>query len=77
VDGTVFVLGGRSDSSTSQTRRILSISTTGKVNPAGLLPIGLSDLAAASLQGHIVIAGGRDESGHVHDEILTATVTSS
>jgi DNA-binding beta-propeller fold protein YncE len=77
VNGTMFVFGGRESSPTSQTRAILSISPNGKVSPIGLLPVGLSDLAAVSLAGRIAIAGGRDESGRVHDEILTATVTST
>lgn len=77
VNGTVFVFGGRGSSPTSQTRQSLSILPNGKVSPAGLLPVGLSDLAAVPLGGRIVIAGGRDESGRVHDEILTATVTVS
>ncbi len=76
VNGTVFVFGGRGSSPTSQTRAILSISPNGKVRPVGLLPVGLSDLAAVSLEGRIAIAGGRDESGRVHNEILTAIVTS-
>ncbi len=77
MNGTVFVFGGRGPSPTSQTRTILSISPNGKVRPVGLLPVGLSDLAAVSLAGHIVVAGGRDASGQVHDEMLTATVTST
>ena len=77
VNGTVFVFGGRGSAPTSQTRTILSISPNGKVRQVGLLPVGLSDLAAVSLAGHIVVAGGRDASGQVHDEMLTATVTST
>ncbi len=76
VNGTAFVFGGRGSSPTSQTRAILAISPSGKVSRVGLLPIGLSDLAAVELGGHIVIVGGRDASGRVHDEMLTATVTS-
>jgi DNA-binding beta-propeller fold protein YncE len=77
MNGAVFVFGGRGSSPTSQTRAILSISPSGTVKPVGLLPLGLSDLAAVSLGGHIAIAGGRDASGRVHNEILTATVTST
>jgi N-acetylneuraminic acid mutarotase len=77
LNGTVFVFGGRGSSPTSQTRQILAISANGKVQPVGMLPAALSDLAAVSLGGHIVIAGGRDGGGHVHDEILTATVATA
>jgi hypothetical protein len=77
VNEAVLVFGGRGSSPTSQTRTILSISPTGEAKPVGLLPLGLSDLAAVSLEGHVVIAGGREASGRVHDEILTATVTST
>jgi DNA-binding beta-propeller fold protein YncE/N-acetylneuraminic acid mutarotase len=76
VDGTTFVFGGRGSSTTSQTRAILAIAPSGKVSRVGLLPVGLSDLAAVALEGHIVIIGGRDASGRVHNEILTATMTS-
>jgi hypothetical protein len=75
LNGTVFVFGGRGSSATSQTRQILAIASTGGVETVGLLPTALSDLAAVSTAGHIVIAGGRDASGRVHDEILTASVT--
>ncbi len=76
VRGTALVFGGRGSSPTSQTRAILAISSSGKVSRVGLLPVGLSDLAAVALEGHIVIVGGRDASGRVHNEMLTATMTS-
>jgi hypothetical protein len=75
LNGTVFVFGGRGSSPTSQTRRILAITASGKVQQVGVLPLALSDLAAVPLDGHIAIAGGRDSNGRVHNTILTATIT--
>jgi hypothetical protein len=39
------------------------------VRRAGRLPIALSDLAAATARGRILVAGGRDPRGTVHDEL--------
>jgi hypothetical protein len=36
------------------------------------MPLPLSDVGAASEDGQVVIAGGRDAAGRVHDEILGA-----
>jgi hypothetical protein len=41
------------------------------VRIAGRLPEPLSDLGAASLPGRIVVVGGRDSAGIVHDRALT------
>jgi N-acetylneuraminic acid mutarotase len=71
LDGTVFLLGGRGAEPNSQTRRILAISPSGAVSTVGALPQPLSDLSAVTLGEHILIAGGRDQGGHVHDAILT------
>lgn len=71
LNGTIFLLGGRGAEPDSQTRRILAISPSGAVSIAGALTQPLSDLSAVALGEHILIAGGRDQSGHVHDAILT------
>ena len=34
------------------------------------LPVALSDLGAVGFRGHVVVAGGRDAAGAVHDEVL-------
>ena len=70
----MFVFGGRRSSSASQTRQILAISPDGTVRQVGVLPRALSDLAAVALGGHVVLAGGRDGSGHVSDALLTITI---
>jgi hypothetical protein len=71
LNGTVFVLGGRGAEPDSQTRSVFAISSSGAVSVAGALPQPLSDLSAVALGEHILIAGGRDQGGHVHDALLT------
>lgn len=69
LGGTFYVLGGRGDGLSSQRREILAIDpASGRVRPAGQLPIALSDLSAASFGGRVWVVGGRDAAGTVHDE---------
>ena len=41
------------------------------VQKAGTLPQALSDLAAVTIGGQVLVAGGRDAAGAVHDELWT------
>jgi hypothetical protein len=70
----VFVLGGREAQANSQTRTMLAITPDGTLGVAGMLPLALSDLSAVTVGERIVIAGGRDAGGRVHDAILTITL---
>jgi N-acetylneuraminic acid mutarotase len=67
----MLVIGGREESSESQTDQILSIRANGEVRVAGTLPHPLSDAAAVALGGRVIVAGGRDAEGHVRSEILS------
>jgi YVTN family beta-propeller protein len=59
VGGEAVVLGGRGALLGSQTDRILAIDPArGTVRPAGRLTGGRSDLAAAMVDGTVVVAGG-------------------
>jgi hypothetical protein len=69
---TVYVLGGRGEAASDVRAQIYAIdSATGRVRPAGRLPIALSDLQAVARAGRIVVVGGRDAHGVVHDEVWT------
>jgi DNA-binding beta-propeller fold protein YncE len=71
LDGTFYVVGGRSDGTASQRRGIWAIDpATGHVRPAGRLPTALSDLAATAAGGRLLVAGGRDAHAGVHRELL-------
>jgi hypothetical protein len=64
------VIGGRGDALGSQRAAILSVDpATGRVARAGHLPVALSDTGAAAVGSRIVVVGGRDARGGVHDEI--------
>ncbi|MDX6686907.1 MAG: hypothetical protein QOF86_3035, partial [Baekduia sp.] len=72
LNGTFFVLGGRTDSLTGQRATIWAVTpATGRLRRAGSLPVGVSDAGAVTAGGHILVAGGRDAGGHVHDELWT------
>jgi DNA-binding beta-propeller fold protein YncE len=74
-NGLVYVIGGRGGYEGTQTSRILAIDpNTGHVQPAGHLPIGLSDVGAWSdpgAGGGIVVAGGREASGTLSAAMYT------
>ena len=71
MGGTFYVLGGRGPALGSARRAILAVDLrTGRVRRAGRLPVALSDLGAVAFRGHVVVAGGRDAAGGVHDEVL-------
>jgi Kelch motif len=70
LNGTVFVFGGRGANPDSQTSSVLAISPSGVVSVAGALPEPLSDLSAVALGDHILVAGGRNRSGHVSSALL-------
>ncbi len=64
IGSTVYLVGGRGDSTTSQSSGIWAINpATGTVKPAGHLPQPLSDAGVISLGGTIVVAGGRAPAG--------------
>lgn len=63
LGSTVYLIGGRGDSLTSQTRDIWAINpTTGAVTPAGRLPVATSDAGVTTTGGTIVFAGGQTPS---------------
>ena len=69
--GTFYVLGGRGDSLTSQRSTIYAIDpATGSIHSAGRLSAALSDLTAVASGGKVLVIGGRDASGRVHDRLL-------
>jgi N-acetylneuraminic acid mutarotase len=64
LNGTVYLVGGRSDSLDGQTASVWAIDpTTGRVRHAGRLPQPLSDAAALAVGDAIVVAGGRTPAG--------------
>jgi outer membrane protein assembly factor BamB len=69
LDGTVFIVGGRTTAGTS--RRIWSVNPdTGAVAPAGKLPYAVSDAGAAVLDGRGWLIGGRGERGQALATVL-------
>ena len=71
LNGALYIIGGRSSSLTGQTRDVLAVDPrTGKVSSAGRLPYALSDAAAVTAGQRILVLGGRDAGGQVHDGIL-------
>lgn len=65
------MLGGRGDDAAGQRDSILAVDPrSGGVSPGGRLPAALSDLSASVPRGRALVAGGRDPSGAVHDELL-------
>jgi hypothetical protein len=64
LGSTVYLVGGRGDSTTSQLSRIWAINpTSGAVTPAGHLPEPLSDAGVLSLGSAIVVAAGHSPAG--------------
>jgi N-acetylneuraminic acid mutarotase len=64
LGSSLYLVGGREDSTTSQTSGIWSIDpSTGKVAAAGRLPEPLSDAGVVGLGGGIVVAGGHSPGG--------------
>ncbi|MDX6732202.1 MAG: hypothetical protein QOC54_2150 [Baekduia sp.] len=73
LGGQFLILGGRGDGLTSQRATIWAVDPgTGRLRRAGRLPVALSDLGAvtASSDG-VLVAGGRDATGRVYDELWT------
>jgi hypothetical protein len=72
LGGNFYVLGGRGDALDSQRAAIWALDpTTRRLRHAGRLPVALSDLSAAAVGRHLVVVGGRDAAGTVHDERWT------
>jgi hypothetical protein len=69
LDGTFYILGGRGDTTTAQRAAIWALTPGGRLRRAGQLPVALSDLGAATAGAQILVAGGRDAQGRVHDEL--------
>ena len=70
LNGTFYVIGGRSTSPTSQTGTILGVDPrTGRSYGAGRLPNPLSDATAVTDGPRILVVGGRDAAG-VRGEVL-------
>jgi N-acetylneuraminic acid mutarotase len=64
LNGTVYLVGGRSDNLDGQTASVWAIDpTTGRVRRAGRLPQPLSDAAAVAVGDAIIVAGGRTPAG--------------
>ena len=76
LGGHIFVLGGLNTATGLRTRAIYSISRSGVVHLAGILPLALSDLAATATAGQIVAAGGIDSAGVAATSIYAITVRS-
>jgi DNA-binding beta-propeller fold protein YncE len=68
------VVGGRGGTLNTQRATVTGVDPhTGHVRRAGHLPAALSDLSGVSFANRALVLGGRDSSGHVHDEIWSAT----
>ncbi len=64
LGSTVYLVGGRGDSTTAQTDGIWAINpASGAVRAAGHLPQPLSDAGVLAVQGGIVVAGGHSPAG--------------
>jgi N-acetylneuraminic acid mutarotase len=64
IGSTVYLVGGRGDSTTSQVSEIWAINpTTGAVTAEGHLPQPLSDAGVISLGNAIAVAGGHSPAG--------------
>ena len=64
IDTTVYLVGGRGDSSDSQTSSVLAIDpSTGAVHDVARLPLPLSDAGVVAVGDAIVVAGGRSAAG--------------
>ena len=72
MNGSFYLLGGRSESLSGQRSSILAVDPrNGSVRSAGRLPEALSDVGATSLGDHILAVGGRNRAGTVSDRALT------
>ncbi|MGI8505713.1 MAG: hypothetical protein ACR2MK_02720 [Solirubrobacteraceae bacterium] len=66
LGSSVYLVGGRGDSTSSQTAAVWGIDPlTGAVHPAGRLPRALSDVGVVAVGGAIVVAGGLTPAGTV------------
>jgi N-acetylneuraminic acid mutarotase len=64
IGSTVYVIGGRGATLGSATRRVVAVDVVGhRVRVAGSLRVPRSDLAAVTLDGRILLAGGRAPGG--------------
>jgi DNA-binding beta-propeller fold protein YncE len=76
LDGTVFIVGGRTAAGTSA--RIWSVNPgTGAVVPAGKLPYAVSDASVAVLDGRGWLIGGRGERGQALATVLVLSAGAS
>ena len=63
LGSTIYLVGGRGDTTTSRTDAIVAIDpATGKVTPAGHLPQPLSDAGVVQNGAAIIVAGGHSSS---------------
>jgi hypothetical protein len=66
LGSTVYLIGGRGASTTSQTNAVMAINPlTGRARRVGHLPQPLSDAGAVTVPGGIIVAGGRSPNGPV------------
>jgi hypothetical protein len=66
LGASVYLVGGRGDSLSSQTGTVLGIDpVTGRVHAAGRLPRALSDTGVVGLGNAIIVAGGLSSTGTV------------
>ena len=70
LGGHVYLIGGRGGVEGTQTAAIQAIDPlSGRVQPAGHLPVALSDVGAATIGGAVMVAGGREASGTLSREV--------
>jgi hypothetical protein len=73
LGGRFYVIGGRGDAPGAVSDAIWSVDPAGgRVRRAGRLPVALSDVSAVSGPRGVLLIGGRDAAGRVHDEVLRA-----
>jgi N-acetylneuraminic acid mutarotase len=71
IGDTVYLIGGRGSAQGTQSGAVRAVDPhTGRVTPTGRLPFPLADAGIASLRGRILVFGGQDRAGHVHDQII-------
>lgn len=71
LGGFVGVIGGRGGDQGTQTARITAVDpASGRVTPAGRLPVALSDAGVAGVGDAVVLAGGREATGTLSDRVF-------
>ena len=74
LGGSLLVIGGRGAAAGTQHSGILAVSPSGTVTVAGTLSEGLSDVAAAAVDGRVILAGGVDRRGQLQSGLLRVSV---